>query len=435
MLTNYIRLLISVLLLSFAANMAAAKETVIALSPYNTSAAIKKQAADILNFAAAQDAGDRVVVLDGYHVNPIATITIPSDLKYKSPKSRMNANRSAIVALFGFSESAVRASGSHHPTVTGAVKLPQLLRFVAQNYNAQALDVLVLGSALYDDPNQSAFSMAKGYYPSDGHINASRSSSPFGTKDVNGLLKGLRVHIGFNNATLDNDRLNFAIHRFWTLYIERQGGKLVSFSSSTKTVFDRVKNKAVAPAHSHKLSANNKLEMIELRPVELTQQSIFKRTLSAVPLDQKRINRAEKLELGIAWDCVECDLDIYSQPFPNAPILSYKNKQSPQGRYWKDFVRSPNTVKGFETIAYHVPLDLSAVAVVVNFYNGRVSKRITGEIRVSVNGQTYASDFTINSLKGNSGKDVTAALEARTSSHPQTVIIDVLKLVKSGTLR
>lgn len=432
---RYILLALVLPTMMWAVKTATASEFVVAVSPYNTAAVVKQHAAQILTFALTQNAGDKVIVVDGYNIKPIATITIPDDVKYKSPKSRMNFNRVAVAALYRFSEKVIQSSGGKHPTVKGAVKLPQLLRFVAQNYQTAApLDVMVLGSALYDDPNQAAFSMAKGYYPSDGHISASRAATPFGTKDVKDVLKRMRVHLGFDDAVLDNDRLSFSIHRFWTLFVERQGGKLVSFSSP-QTVFDRVKNKAITPAHSHTLLVTDKLEMIDLRPVQLKLLSIFDRKVSNVPLGQKRINRAEKLELGIAWDCVECDLDIHSQPYPNAPILSYSNKLSPQGHYWKDYLRSPNTVRGFETIAYHVPLDLSAVAVAVNFYSGSSLKSVSGEVRVSVDGQTYASHFTINARKGNGGKGVKTALETRHSTAPETVIIDLLKLVKSGTQR
>lgn len=414
---------------------ASAKDTVIALSPYNVENVTKAQAAKVLDFAIGQSPGDRIIVLDGYNALPIGTITVPTESQYQSPKARINVNRKAVAALLGFSKNVVQQGTPGNPSVVGAVKLPQLLRYVSQNYrSAEPLDVIIIGSALYDDPTEPAFSMAEGHVPGDGHLNnPSRANTPFTTQEVEGALKGLRVHLAFDDALLANDRFNYFIGRFWTLYVAEQGGDLVSFEPSSASVFERVKNNAPAPAHQYKLSDTDKLEMIALRPVEYQRPPIFERNLSQTPLSQNDINRANNVELGISWDCLECDLDIYAKAFPGAPVLYFGNKESPQGRYWKDYTRSPDTVKGFETIAYQVPLDLSAVVVAVNFYSGEAPQGVRGEFRIAIDGQTFSSPFQIKATQGHGARGMDDAISKRRSKHKQTILIDLLDVVRSGT--
>lgn len=428
-------IVLSVLLsITFSIN-ASAKDTVIALSPYNGPDTLKAQAATTLEFAVEQHPGDRVIVIDGYTNKPIATISVPTDSRYASPKARLNKNRAALSALLAFSQQSLTVNTSGHPRVIGAVKLPELLRYAAQNYKGtEPLDVIVLGSALYDDPTEPAFSMAEGHFPGDGHINnGSRGQTPFAAKQIEGLMVGMRVHLAFNDALLANDRLNHFIQRFWTLFIEQQSGALVSFEPSMASVFERVKHGAKAPAHNYRLEATDKLEMIQSAPVRIEHASIFDRDLSAAPLSQEQVNRANNLELGISWDCVECDLDIYSMPFPGGPVLYFGNKQTPHGRYWKDYQRSPDTVKGFETIAYQVPLDLSAVITAINFYGGDAPSGVTGEFRIAVDGQTYAAPFEISAKEGHGAKAMEEVMRNQQTNHAQTILIDVLDIVRSDT--
>ncbi|VAW44559.1 hypothetical protein MNBD_GAMMA03-671 [hydrothermal vent metagenome] len=430
-------LIMAILAQAFISNAAIAKDIVIAISPYDEvgePVIYKAKAIVLIQFAVTQQAGDRIIFIDGYNVQPIATIAIPEDKKYISAKARINVNRKAVAALLEFYANIIQPNREGHPSVNQAVKLPQLLRFAAQNYkSSQPLDVIILGSALYDD--QGEFSMAKGHFPSDGHLSQSRAVTPFGTKDVNGLFHGLRVHIRFKDKLLENDRLSYFIHRFWTLFIEqeKQGGELVSFSSS-KSVFERVKSGASAPEHNYELIKSDKLEMNQLQPIEVKKQSIFERSLSDTPLTKASINSASNLELGITWRCIKCDLDIYSSPFPNAPVLSYLNKNSSHGKYEKDFLQAPN-INGLETISYKIQTELSMVVVAINFYSGSAPEGATGVIRISVDNQTYASNFIIKATKGNGGKGVKAILDSRHSNMPETIIIDLLEVVKTGTLQ
>ena len=136
---------------------------------------------------------------------------------------------------------------------------------------------------------------------------------------------------------------------------------------------------------------------------------------------------ANNVEIGISWKC-QCDLDLYSRPIPNAQVLYFGETSSEFGQYWKDYREAPNAANGFETILFKVPLDLRVLLIAINFYDGDAPQGVSGEIRLSVDGQVYASAFQIKAAKGNQGKDiVTTVNSGRSTAH--SILIDPLHIV------
>jgi len=136
------------------------------------------------------------------------------------------------------------------------------------------------------------------------------------------------------------------------------------------------------------------------------------------------LRRAAHVEIGLSWDCLACDLDLYARPFPGAPVLYFNHTVSPQGRYWKDFLRSPRGTNGRESIEFDVPLDLRVLQIAVNFYQGQAPQGVKGELRLAVEGQTYAASFHIEAEKGNKGAGLTEAMETGHSAHAQTLLFN-----------
>lgn len=370
-----------------------AKDWVVALSPYETKEVLAQQTNDVLVFLTELEPGDRAVVMDGYHLQTLGTFVVPTDPKYSHPKAQIALNRKVVVGMLKFSGNAKSSGTAGHPSVQGAIKLPQLLRFVGENIaHFEPLGVLVLGSIRFDDPNQPDFSML-GKFPSDGHLGASRGKTPYGASDSPGLLNDVRVHIAYNDQ-ITEDRLKYYIHRWWTLYVEALGGELVSYSQDMANALNHFKNEGRAIAHDFVADTNAKLEMVTLTPPNYGQ-SIFDRQIELTPMSNGDITRVETLEIGISWTCERCDIDLFAAPNPNDEILYYANTESRSGRYWKDYRSSPQTLNGYETISFHEPLDLNAAVSAINFYSGQSVGGVHGEIRVSVNNKTYSKLFHI----------------------------------------
>jgi hypothetical protein len=412
-----------------AAQTAAARDLIVALSPYYAPDDARRHSVALLKQLTELNQGSRVTLIDGYNLSIISEFTIPDNPAYNNPKARLGVNREAVAALKRFADRSIMPGSAGYPSVPGAVRLPQLLRYVANNFNHSKLDIIILGSPFYDDPREAAFSMANGRFPSDGHLFASQGKTPFGAAGQSSLLKNAVIHIGYgSDRIMQGERHGYFVKRFWTLYVEALGGKLGGFVADVPTLFRGVKGKAAPPAHDFKPVRSDKLEMIILRPVE-DRQSIFERPVSETALPQAQVVRAERVQIGISWVCVQCDLDVYARPLPDAPVLYFGRTVTAHGRYWKDYRNSPQPTNGFETIGFDVPLDLRTLVIAVNFYEGEALQGVSGEIRVSVDEHTYAAPFHIAATRGNRGQDIPALFETGKGTGDHSVLIDPLTIV------
>lgn len=409
---------------------ASARNMVVAVSPYYPPDEARQHSITLLKQLTELNQGSRVTLIDGYNLSIIGEFTIPDNPAYNNPKVRLGMNREAVAALKRFADRSIMPGSEGHPSAPGAVRLSQLLRYVANNFNYEGkLDVIVLGSPFFDDPREPAFTMANGRFPSDGHLFASPGKTPFGAAGQSGFLKNSVIHIGYGHDNImQGDRHGYFVKRFWTLFVEALGGKLGVFVADVPTLFRRVADDAAPPAHDFSPVRSNKLEMIILSSAE-DRQSIFERPVTETALPQAKVVHAENVQIGISWACALCDLDLYAQAMPGAPVLYYGRMVTAHGRYWKDYRNSPQPTNGFETIGFDVPLDLRTLTIAVNFYEGEAPQGILGEVRLSVDGHTYASTFHIYATTGNKGRNVLEAIELGSANQPQSIIINPLRIV------
>lgn len=383
-----------------------ANELVMVLSPNLHAEEAKLQAATVLEFLVTLDLGERVTVVDGYNLQSIGTFSVPNSSSYENPRAKMGANREFAAALMQF------AQGSKLPAnlSPGSMRLPQLLRHIGANYASQErVDVVMLGSPFYEGDNQ--FSMANGRIPSDGHINSSRSETPYGTTDQPDLLQNVRIHFGYGHEeVLQSDRHHFYVQRFWTLYIEALGGSLATFTADQPTLFRRSMSGAEPPSHTYVLNETQRLEMIILK-TEVQDQSIYERELSSKELGTGQLSGAKSVEIAISWDCKTCDIDLWAQPYPYAQPIYFGNTETPEGTYHKDYETSPETINGFETIIFHKPVNLDQLLILVHFFDGHSPGGVKGEIRMTVDGLTFAKAFHIPGEIGRNDLELDDTLE------------------------
>lgn len=400
---------------------------IVAISPFQQEGQAKPFVKQLLKRLSSFKAGSNIAVIDGYHLQRITSFIIPEgNLKAKAIIKR---NRTAVATLMRF---ASKNAGATAETIN-TVRLPQLLHYVAENYHPDPsgeLDVIVLASPFYADPQEPNVSMASAYIPSDGHIHSSRASSPYGTAETGELLKAVRVHLGFEeNADIISDQHGFFLRRFWTLYIENQGGKLVSFMSDIDMLFERVSHHALPLQHNFRLESSTKLEMIRLRR-EKPSNPIYERELSSQPLSSRTIQSSENVEIGIQWDCAACDLDLYARGSASADILYFGRNVTQMGNHWKDFTSSPSLSNAYETISFKVPVDLRQLRLAINFYNGAAPNGIKGSIRLSVSGQTYEKPFTIPATSGNKSKGMEASFQTGIAASKHIVMFEALNIIQ-----
>jgi hypothetical protein len=112
-------------------------------------------------------------------------------------------------------------------------------------------------------------------------------------------------------------------------------------------------------------------------------------------------------------------------------VSQHTNKD---GQYFRDFRISPRSANGYETLAYHVPVDLNHLLLAVNFYNGSSPGGVKGEVRISLNGQTYAKPFHVLAQEGNGGVGRQETLTARRANNTAWLVIDPLEVLGIRTL-
>ncbi len=412
-----------------------ARDLAIGFSPFVDPVAAERQVKSVLQFLTdILEPGDSCFLFDAYRIQSLGAFVVPSNPAYRHPKAKINYNKQVVNALLQFASVARKPQGGMEPSVIGAIRMPQALQFIGANYpTTQDSDVILLGSPLYDDPKDKIFTMSKYRIPGDGHLTNNRSNTPYGIKGQTSLLTKRTVHLAFPNEDWrQGDQHGYFVQRFWTLFIEGQGGQLSTFTRDLPTMFQRVKAKAPTPKHDYKPELTDKLEMILLRPPVVKQQtSIYERPLSTSPLDSELVRQASNVEVGITWECGGCDLDLYGQREPGASTLWFLNPQAADGQYFKDFTTSPRSANGYETLAFHVPVDLRTLLVAVNFYNGRSPGGVKGEIRISMNGQTYAKTFHLTAKEGNGGLGRDETLTARRATNSQWLVIDPLEIIRN----
>ena len=400
-----------------------AADLVVAVSLFGESEEAKAQMTGLLQFLTSLEPGRQAVLIDGDHLQTLGTFTVPESAAYRSPKARLNVNKKLAGRLMRLHQNAKTSPQR-------AAKLPQLLRHIAQSYGGQgALDVIVLGSPFYNDPKEPGYAFAGGRYPSDAHIAAGRGETPFGTRGLEGILENVRVHIGYGGEdAMQSGRYRYFVERFWSLYIAQLGGALASFTGDHAALFAAVKRGGDFPKETYTLKKGGVIEMIRLEP-PVMGTSIYERPVTAAPLPPHVIAHARDVEIGLSWSCTSCDLDLYARAFSDVHPLYFGRTETPEGRYYKDFRRSPIGSKGYETIRFSVPVDVREVFIAVNFYGGEAKEPVTAELRLTALGRTYAHKFPVKAKAGNKGKGMVETLITGRAANAHIAVIDPLSII------
>jgi hypothetical protein len=456
--------------LIFAGTKAFGRDLVVGLSPHMTAQKADVQVKEISGFLLdTLQPGDSAMVFNAYTNESISTFTVPNRSAYKHRKVKIKALKKAILKLRRFGKQASNSGVTNDSTQAGTILWPQFLRFVGEYFPAsKPTDIFLLGSPLYPgaNPNDKTFSMLEGAVPGDGHLLVTRARSPFGAAKSEQLLNNFRVHFGIPDASWKkNDQHGHFVQRFITLFTEKLGGKLISFTHDLPTVFRRLEEHAPAPTTQYAVVPNDKLEMISFvyqdipakevsidapqvetqasenehveTPVPTTEVStigipIHERPISTEIVSTQTAKKAKEVEVGLSWVCPKqhCDYDIHAQAFPGTRVLNFSNKSTDEGTHLKDFTSSPKLAENaYETIVFKVPVDLSRLKLAVNFYGGKVPRPNQIELRIAIQDRTYMRRYEVFALKGNKGKGFKETFESGTPANQNWIVIDPMQVV------
>jgi hypothetical protein len=380
---------------------------VVGISPY-LEASVKDEVYRSVVRLMVQDLplGTKLDIFDAFNLKSVTQVSLPNLRVFESPKTRANQFAPAIRELKAFLAQDHPRPKKKSLNLDGAIMLPQFCDFLADNVAEASgpLAVMLIGSPLYQDAKEPDFSMADGYFPSDGHLIASREKSVFGRRETVGQTPSLIVHWIYFGDPWVNDLHKEKVTRFWTLYLERRGGQLASLSRDLPTTLHSFCQATdVARPTMGRWSINpeqTKVEMLRItREVPVTDWltgDLPSRTTPAAPT-----TFVGPMRVGIRWN-QNIDLDLYATPRRGAETLFFQHPESAEGYYYKDHRSSPG--REYEFIEFTSPVDVRNVEALVNFYRGDSPGGPHGEVRIEFDGRVYSAPFSIEATNGNLGR-------------------------------
>ena len=350
----------------------------------------------------------KLEIYDAYNLKSITRVAIPNAKVFDSPKTRANQFALQIGEIKQFLAQDNLKAGGAKAGFEGAIRVPQFFDFLSQNHSlprgASNLPLLLIGNPLYQDAKEPGFSMVEGYVPSDGHLRVSREESVFGSSSSETPARGPMVYWAYFGDPWMSDLHREKVERFWSLYTERRGGSLASFSTDLPTALAAFCAVTPGPSAASKGwvadPRQTRPEMVRAsRNVELADWLTSDVIRDVNPPPPSRLSGPMKI--GIRWKD-DIDLDLYAAPRRDGETLFFQHTRSPEGYYFKDHRSSPG--REYEFIEFEAPVDVREVQAFVNFYGGSCPRGPRGEVRIEYLNRIYTGKFAIASTEGNQGR-------------------------------
>lgn len=444
------------------------KDYVIGLSPHYKSEERQQIERSVRDFVLSAAKGSRIRCDDAFNLQTISVFSVP-DLEFDSPALRMRAIASPLLALSQWFKKSTTGGPVTVLSRPGQLHVPEYLDFVAGTGNSEERSILLVGSPLAEYPSEPSFSMTGSSdgpsVPSDGHLLAGLESSPYGTKERKGRLRGVQISWCYGNERVWSNGLHKTlVTRFWGLFAKQLDATLTAFTPDLAGAIAALPRLGLPAVANFDLNPEDtKIEMRIARPRQVPTwlpqaESTPARTLpspgpaaperpvvptggrapapipSGVSQPQAQPNQAQVIpppfdisqpipttvDIGIMWSAV-ADVDLYVRPRPGAQELWFQKVRTPEGSYLHDWT-SPNNATDFEWVKLNPGARLDQVDAWVNLFKGRGP--ISGRVAVHFQNRVYTGSFTITATFGNGGQNP----EAR-QSDPHWLRLDLQKIL------
>ncbi len=381
--------------------------------------------------------GDSIQVFDGFTLKQIGPELIISD-SARTAQLQFKEASQLVAAFNSFLKNETQ------PEVP--LNIPRIVSTYKEKVNSHAARVLLIGSPIYFD-DVPAHDMRKGWL-SDGYFAQPSSVTAFSTADKGKSLRGNTFRFctlleddgyGTDNKKSHQEMLR----RFWAIYIERCGGKLVSFQSDSATGFQTLLKDDLEEI-SYQIDPSDAALSIHRSRTELTERtreskpvaqaetvSLSEQTLQDSSSDlswlftsnpekfnSERLSAAGKLDaskqkwvtrIGLVWtaegDAADQDLDLYVRPRGSTDELCFKCTQTADGKHIKDFPSKSSAKYGFEIVDLTADIPPSDLQIWVNAFNGKCASGFTGEVRVLHRGSLKVYPIRMKATSGNKGAE------------------------------
>lgn len=366
--------------------------------------------------------GDLVIAYDATHERIFARVEVPNR---PSIGTNRNLKASLINSQFGkvwdfLDAGAEGEAGDVAPARFLTTDLPRIM----DEMPGRTAQVILTGSAVYNDAREPSFSMNGGYVPTDAHLALGQDQSPYGVAGRDKALQGATVHICYTDAAeaWTTDIFRQRVGRLWALETTLQGGRFGMFGPLDAGCVDSFLNGKIASAtftvdRSDTKPTMRKYERTTTRPVEArageapsaaaaTPPASAEALFQQPPCTTAPATLTGPLRIGIKWDCPSCDLDLYARSRPQAEWLYYHHRLPADGNgfFDHDFTSPPPGGDAYEYIQFNTA-DLREVSAKVDFYGGSMPGGPPFRLRVWFAGCAYdAPALRIAAATGNAGR-------------------------------
>lgn len=390
---------------------------------------------------------DTVVIYDGYNIQEIARVRIPSDKVFAS-EGRARARALRLRVELAEIKAFLITNQPCPPKMSGCVNLPRFLSLVGnQPHSAsEKHKIVVLGSGVYMSTSEPGFNCDQAW-PSDRHLVVTEKLSPWGAANRSNLLAGITVYYGYALPNSFANELHFAMmSRFLSLFCKCLGGTLCTFSPDVRMTLENAVKGASTPVVTAEINSDDSalvMHTVITREIPSllakadkptlalnstqTPPATSKQVLAALiasntplvalvtvtnPLSSNyRKNEAQALapEFGtmrieLYWESKKCDFDLWVKPTPNSPDLYYGNTAGPEGFFSNDCQAGGGSEE--EIVIITKPVDARQVRCWLNLFAGKV-KHPECTVKVYYKGKSYQKSFTFKSVRGNRGAEST----------------------------
>ncbi|MBL9139566.1 MAG: hypothetical protein JNK85_27100 [Verrucomicrobiales bacterium] len=338
--------------------------------------------------------GTSIEVWDSEALVQVGAATVPQ-LTYDSAAAK--ARHPSVAPLLASLDRFLRAA-STNVAEDGYCqgRITEFLAAVARNprytHSRSQLRVMLAASPLFASVSEPKFSMLNGMVPADWNIAQDRKTSPYGTKDLGGILRGARLAWWDLGTAYCNGAHQVAVGEWWSSYIAALGGVLQSLGPDSVscldsllfgTAGDAVPTRRTLPS----APSPNACFMVDFRtrpaPSWLTSAAST-RTNRLVPVLGAGPGQ---WKVGISWRG-SSDFDLYVRPERGGAEVNFRNPRAGGAHLDRD-VRAGSGTE-FEFVEF-LTSDIKKADMWVNLFSARERTRPIDVLVVlcSPEGQTY----------------------------------------------
>jgi hypothetical protein len=232
------------------------------------SAALKAEIWDFFLHGLAP--GESFALYDGMDGREMLRIAIPNDRRFDEERVRTKTFGRETAQL---SRAIDALSDPDNSAIPYRIDFPGRAYEFAQSRTGGESQLLVVTSGMHLSDLEPSFSVrlvgSELFLPTDAHIEAPLSESPYGTMGLRTALDGVVVHVCLQSdedplTTYQKDELR----RFWSLYVHWLGGELSTFTESLSGCFDRWRDKVSGRMPEEALDISS--DVLEMRRVKRT---------------------------------------------------------------------------------------------------------------------------------------------------------------------